>query len=25
VPERASFNFPPALTWGLTVGLLYYP
>jgi hypothetical protein len=25
VPETASFNFPPALTWGLTVGLLYYP
>lgn len=25
VPDRTSFNFPPALTWGLTVGLLYYP
>jgi hypothetical protein len=25
VPEGTSFNFPPALNWGLTVSLLYYP
>lgn len=25
VPAKTSFNFPPSITWGLTVGLLYYP
>ncbi len=25
VPAETSFNFPPAINWGLTVGILYYP
>jgi hypothetical protein len=25
VPENPSYNFPPSLNWGLTVGLMYYP
>jgi hypothetical protein len=25
VPENTSFNFPPSVTWGLSVGLMYYP
>ena len=25
VPGNTSYNFPPSITWGLTVGLLYYP
>lgn len=25
VRAGTSFNFPPALNWGLTVGLMYYP
>jgi len=25
VPEGASFNFPPALNWGLNVAVFYYP
>jgi hypothetical protein len=25
LPENTSFNFPPSVTWGLTVGLMYYP
>jgi hypothetical protein len=25
VPEDPSYNFPPSVNWGLTVGLMYYP
>lgn len=25
VPKETSFNFPPALSWGLTVAMMYYP
>jgi hypothetical protein len=25
VPAETSFNFPPSVNWGLTVGMLYYP
>lgn len=25
VPAEPSFNFPPSINWGLTVGMLYYP
>lgn len=25
VPQNTSFNFPPSVTWGLSVGLMYYP